>query len=55
MLGWFDESEIKNILHIPRSTRIALLITLGYSADNLPAHAKTRKAVEVMSSRNSYD
>jgi nitroreductase len=55
ILGWFDESEIKKILHIPRSTRVALVITLGYCADNLPAHAKTRKAVEVMSSRNSYD
>jgi nitroreductase len=55
MMGMFDESEVKKILHIPRSTRVALLIALGYSADNPPAHHKTRKAPEVMSSRNSYD
>jgi nitroreductase len=55
MLGFFDESEIKRILHIPRSTRIALLITLGYSAETQPARAKTRRPVEAMSSRNSYE
>jgi len=55
MLGFFDESEIKKILHIPRSTRIALLITLGYSADTQPARAKSRKPVEAMSSRNIFD
>jgi nitroreductase len=55
MLGFFDESAIKKILHIPRATRIALVITLGYATDNLPARAKTRKPVEAMSSRNHYD
>jgi nitroreductase len=55
ILGWFDESEIRKILHIPRATRVALVIALGYSADNPPARPKTRKATEVMSSRNSYD
>ena len=33
---------------------VGLLITLGYEAENLPVHAKVRKAAEVMSSRNSY-
>ena len=54
MLGWFDEAEIKKILHIPRAIRIALVITVGYEAENLPARAKVRKAAEVMSSRNQY-
>ena len=54
MLGWFDESEVKKILKIPRAVRVALLITVGYEAENLPAHAKARKAAEVMSSWNEY-
>ena len=54
MLGWFDEAEVKKILHVPRAIRVGLLITLGYEAENLPVHAKVRKAAEVMSSRNSY-
>jgi nitroreductase len=54
MLGWFDEAEVKKILKIPRAVRVALLITVGYEAENLPAHAKVRKAVEAMSSWNKY-
>ncbi|MGA2087109.1 MAG: nitroreductase family protein [Terracidiphilus sp.] len=54
MLGWFDESQIKKILNIPRATRIGLVITLGYAAEDRPPHSKTRKAAEVMSSRNKY-
>ena len=54
MLGWFDESEVKKILKIPRAVRVALLITVGYEAENLPAHAKARMAAEVMSSWNEY-
>jgi nitroreductase len=54
MLGYFDEEEIKKILHIPRAIRVALVITVGYQAENQPVHAKVRKAAEVMSSKNSY-
>lgn len=54
MLGWFDEARIKKILHIPRATRIGLVITLGYAAEDHSFHPKMRKAVEVMSSRNRY-
>jgi nitroreductase len=54
MLGWFDEAEVKRILKIPRAVRVALLITVGYEAENLPARAKVRKAAEVMSSWNKY-
>ena len=54
MLGWFSEAEVKKILKIPRAVRVALLITVGYEAENLPAHAKARMAAEVMSSWNEY-
>jgi len=33
---------------------VALVITVGYQAENQPVHAKVRKAAEVMSSKNSY-
>jgi nitroreductase len=54
MLGWFDEAKIKQILGIPRATRVALVITLGYSAAPAAEHAKLRKLASVMSSRNEY-
>lgn len=54
MLGYFDEAEIKKILHIPRAVRIALVITLGYEAEIQPARPKMRKTADVMSSWNCY-
>jgi nitroreductase len=54
MLGYFDEAEIKKILHVPRAIRLALVITVGYEAENQPVHAKVRKAADGMSSRNKY-
>ena len=29
MLGWFDETKVKNLLNIPKSKRVPLIITLG--------------------------
>jgi nitroreductase len=54
MLGYFDEVEIKKILMIPRAIRVALVITVGYEAENQHPHAKARKAADVMSSWNRY-
>ncbi|MCP4404907.1 MAG: NAD(P)H nitroreductase [bacterium] len=54
MLGWFDERTIKRLLHIPRRTRIGLLITLGYAEEEYPLRKKIRKDTEVMSSFNRY-
>ena len=54
MLGWFDETAIKKLLNIPRTTRIGLLITLGYAADGYPVRKKVRKKTEEMSSFNGY-
>ena len=31
IVGWFDENRLRKILSIPRSKRIELIITLGYS------------------------
>jgi len=54
MLGWFDEAEVKKILKIPRAIRVALVITVGYETESLPARAKVRKPAEAMSSWNRY-
>ena len=54
MLGWFDEKKIKKLLHIPRSTRIGLVITLGYAATGYPLRQKLRKDAREMSSFNGY-
>jgi len=54
MLGWFDEAEIKKILQIPRAIRVALVITVGYEAENLQPRPKVRKAADGMSSWNKY-
>ncbi len=54
MLGWFDEAEVKKILKIPRVIKVALLITVGYEAENRQPRPKARKAVEVMSTWNGY-
>jgi nitroreductase len=52
MLGWFDEKELKSILSIPKSKRIELLITLGYSLSN--KREKRRKPPEEVVSFNKY-
>ena len=31
MIGWFDEKSVKKLLGIPKSKRVELIITLGYS------------------------
>jgi hypothetical protein len=41
-------------LKIPRAIRIALVITVGYEAENQQPHPKVRKAADVMSSWNRY-
>ncbi len=55
MLGWFDEKRIKQLLNIPRKTRIGLVITLGYPEENAPVRQKVRKDAEVMSRFNGYE
>lgn len=54
MLGWFDESAIKQLLHIPEQKRIGLVLTLGYAKEGDPLRKKIRKTPEEMSSYNRY-
>ncbi len=52
IIGWFDENEVKEILTIPRSKRVELIITLGYSLSD--HRLKKRKPGEEVVSYNKY-
>lgn len=54
MLGWFDETAIKQLLHIPEQKRIGLVITLGYAKEETPLRPKNRKSPEEMCQYNRY-
>ncbi len=52
MIGWFDEKKVKELLNVPRSKRIPLLITVGYSLSE--QREKIRKPIEKMYKQNKY-
>jgi nitroreductase len=52
IIGWFDEGEIRRLLLIPKSKRVELLITLGYSLSD--QREKRRKPEEEVVSYNKY-
>jgi nitroreductase len=54
MLGWYNEKEIKGLLNIPEKKSIALLISLGYFADDYKLRNKIRKSMEEVCSFNQY-
>lgn len=52
IIGWFDENELRKILSVPKSKRVELIITLGYS---LSEHReKRRKPLMEIVSYNKY-
>jgi nitroreductase len=52
MIGWFDEGMLRKLLGIPRSKRVELIITLGYSLSD--QREKRRKPAEETVSYNKY-
>lgn len=52
IIGWFDEKEIMKLLSIPKSKRVELIITLGYSLSD--QREKRRKPPEEKVSYNNY-
>ncbi len=52
MVGWFDERQVKKLLAIPRSKRVELIITIGYS--EAEQRIKKRKPKEEVVSYNKY-
>ena len=54
MLGWFNERAIKALLAIPRTTRVGLLITVGYPGPGHLLRPKIRKDTASMCSFIGY-
>jgi len=54
MIGWFDERAIKNLLMVPKSKSIPLLITLGFTPVEYRTRKKVRKAFDKAVKFNSY-
>jgi nitroreductase len=52
IIGWFDEKMIRKLLEIPRSKRVELIITLGYSLSE--QREKRRKSPDETVSYNKY-
>jgi nitroreductase len=52
IIGWFDERTLKKLLDIPRSKRVELIITLGYSLSE--RREKRRKTAGETVSYNKY-
>jgi nitroreductase len=52
IIGWFDERLLRKLLVIPKSKRVELIITLGYSLSD--QREKRRKSAEETVSYNKY-
>lgn len=53
ILGWFNEKKVKELLQIPRSKRVELIITVGYPASD-EIRKKVRKDTSEILSFNRY-
>jgi nitroreductase len=49
MLGWFNEKALKEILNIPKSKSIGLLISMGYPDYNNQPRKMRKELAEIMS------
>jgi nitroreductase len=45
-LGWFNEKAMKKVLGLPRSTKIDIVISLGYPDESQKQREKKRKQLE---------
>lgn len=54
MIGWFDKKKIKQLLNIPKSKDVVLLISLGYSPEDYHQRQKIRKPENQVIKKNSY-
>jgi nitroreductase len=52
IIGWFDERQLRKLLDIPKSKRVELIITLGYSLSD--QREKRRKPAGDTVSYNKY-
>jgi nitroreductase len=53
ILGWFDETGVKELLNIPQSKTIELIVTMGYPQSS-EIRPKKRKELDEIRSYNRY-
>jgi len=53
IMGWFNEKKVKELLHIPKSKRAELIITLGYPSSPT-LRPKVRKTLDDICCYNKY-
>ena len=53
-LGYFSEKKIKEILGIPRGTRVTILLSLGYPADSENMKEQKRRELREIYSVDTY-
>ena len=54
-IGWFKEKQVKKLPGIPRGTRVAALIALGYPSETSSEGSSSRKPIEDIASWNAWD
>lgn len=54
MLGWYNETKVKELLQIPEERSVSLLIALGYAPAGYRLRDKTRKPIEKIVGYNKY-
>jgi nitroreductase len=54
MLGWFSEKPIKQILKIPPTKKIGLIISVGYAPEDYRIREKSRKSLDQVVRYNAY-
>ena len=45
-LGWFDDKAVKKVLHLPKSTQVDVLISMGYPDETVPPRKRIRKSLD---------
>ena len=53
IMGWFNEKRVKELLHIPKSKRAELIVTLGYPSSQT-LRPKVRKQIDDICCYNRY-
>jgi nitroreductase len=51
-VGWFEREPVRKILRVPESKAIAIMVTVGYAADE--PKARPRKALTDLICENTY-